>query len=352
MMYETLPIVNVLGNPYRPSKTIDLATDQTPSPDNDIQIQTPPEDDVTVQKIITILLLYYGAKKVLPPYNTRMAGALAALVRLLGPSGVTQDALRVALTVTMGRNGTVLRPNAVLSGTDLPKATDTVKSQQDLEIAYRAAFLLNSARRTQKRLDDAGARNLDPNDFINNPSTVRPPSAVPNEPASSANAPSPVVGSQSIPGKLRESESQQGRVHIPAGRLSEENPRKPANPTQILKIALADENLLYQRHEQARKGRLRAAAQTASASKKYGQLLGWYLDPSLNNDAECIAANGNNYYARTGTVIGWPGSVHPNCGCTPGPPHANGGMVNDVINQMAKSNKRIAKVYHLKRKAS
>lgn len=98
-----------------------------------------------------------------------------------------------------------------------------------------------------------------------------------------------------------------------------------------IRTALADESLNYRRHEQAREGRMKTAARVYTAAGLWGNLLGWYLNPLLNNDPECIAANGHNFYADEGTVIGLPGSVHPNCGCTAGPPIEGASLVNQVL---------------------
>lgn len=95
--------------------------------------------------------------------------------------------------------------------------------------------------------------------------------------------------------------------------------------------ALAKERNYYQMHEEARKGRLRAVAQVSTAAEFYGPLVGWYLNPLKNNEAECIAANGHNFYAEQGTVIGLPGSVHNRCGCYAGPPWEGAAMVDDVF---------------------
>lgn len=98
-----------------------------------------------------------------------------------------------------------------------------------------------------------------------------------------------------------------------------------------IRTALADESTLYRSHQKARQGRLEAADAVDRASKQFGDLLGWYLNPLLNNEIECIKANGHNFHATEGTVIGWPGTVHPNCGCKPGPPIPGAGMVNDAV---------------------
>lgn len=98
-----------------------------------------------------------------------------------------------------------------------------------------------------------------------------------------------------------------------------------------IRTALAQESLHYRQHEAARKGRLNSVAKASKAAEMYGDLLGWYLNPLLNNEIECIHADGNNFSAAEGTVIGYPGAVHPNCGCAAGPPIEGAGMVNDAV---------------------
>lgn len=106
--------------------------------------------------------------------------------------------------------------------------------------------------------------------------------------------------------------------------------------------ALRQEAPYYQFHEQARAQRLRSAAQVQSAARLVGQfdgrgtLVGWYLNPLLNNEVECIAANGHNFYAEEGTMIGLPGSVHNRCGCYAGQPIQGATLVNDALQNVVK----------------
>lgn len=106
--------------------------------------------------------------------------------------------------------------------------------------------------------------------------------------------------------------------------------------------ALKMERQYYHAHEHARRGRLDSAAQVQRAARTYGitdergTLLGWYLNPLLNNEVECITANGHNFYAEEGTIIGLPGSVHNRCGCYAGPPISGAGMVNDALHNVVK----------------
>lgn len=99
----------------------------------------------------------------------------------------------------------------------------------------------------------------------------------------------------------------------------------------------AEERRYFAQHEAARKHRLAAAQQVETAAAFFGQpveggtMLGWYLNPLLNNEAECIAANGHNFLAEKGTLIGYPGAVHTGCGCYAGPPHTAAAMVDEVL---------------------
>lgn len=106
--------------------------------------------------------------------------------------------------------------------------------------------------------------------------------------------------------------------------------------------ALASEKRNYLLHEQARANRLDKVTEAQRAGQWFGQqvttpegstrhLVGWYINPLLHNDPECLAANRHNFYAEEGTIIGFPGAVHLNCGCYAGEPIYGAGMVNDAI---------------------
>lgn len=98
-----------------------------------------------------------------------------------------------------------------------------------------------------------------------------------------------------------------------------------------LRTAIARESRFQRAHEQARLARQEAIRRTMQAAKLFGPVLGWYLDRSLHNEAECIAADGHNFEAAVGTAIGWPGMVHAGCGCTAGPPIMGAGWVDDAV---------------------
>jgi hypothetical protein len=100
---------------------------------------------------------------------------------------------------------------------------------------------------------------------------------------------------------------------------------------------VAKERRFQQMHEDARRARLEAVTKAQRVAQWHGErvgnrtLVGWYLNPLLSNDPECVAADGHNFYAEEGTVIGFPGAVHLNCGCVAGPPIEGAGMVNDAV---------------------
>lgn len=108
--------------------------------------------------------------------------------------------------------------------------------------------------------------------------------------------------------------------------------------------AYAQEKRYFDQHERARAARLDAVTEAQRVGAWMGQrvevgettrtLVGWYINPLLKNDPECLVANRHNFYAEEGTVIGYPGAVHLNCGCYAGEPIPGAGMVNDAIRGM------------------
>jgi hypothetical protein len=87
----------------------------------------------------------------------------------------------------------------------------------------------------------------------------------------------------------------------------------------------------YEAHRAARDNRLEVAANVGTSAMMFGPLLGWYRNAALDSDTDCIAADGHNFYADSIPIIGLPGSVHPNCGCRPGPPHEGAGLVDEAV---------------------
>lgn len=98
-----------------------------------------------------------------------------------------------------------------------------------------------------------------------------------------------------------------------------------------LQQAIAKERPYTRQHEKARRNRLETSTQIQRQAKEWGPLLGWYRDTASDSENECRDADGHNFYAAEGTIIGLPGAVHPHCHCVAGPPFPDGGMVNDHV---------------------
>lgn len=120
---------------------------------------------------------------------------------------------------------------------------------------------------------------------------------------------------------------------------------------ESIEEALAGEKKIFRSHEVARRGRLDAAAGAGAAANIYGDLLGWYVDPNLENEIECLTANGHNFSASEGTLIGYPSGVHPHCGCLAGPPIWGAGMVNDALREAGQVIFEQPRKYQLRRSA-
>jgi hypothetical protein len=95
--------------------------------------------------------------------------------------------------------------------------------------------------------------------------------------------------------------------------------------------AVHAEKVNYVRHAKARANRLDTASRVGQAAERYGTTLGWWRNPESDSETECRVADGHNFDAVTGTMIGYPGAVHPRCACRAGPPHPDAGTVDDAL---------------------
>jgi hypothetical protein len=102
------------------------------------------------------------------------------------------------------------------------------------------------------------------------------------------------------------------------------------NVRQALAAAITRERRYFGQHRDAMWNRMQAAMNVDMASWSYGDLLGWYTVRDARTSAECLAADGRNFYASEVPVIGYPGAVHPHCRCYPGPAHVGGRMLPSV----------------------
>lgn len=100
--------------------------------------------------------------------------------------------------------------------------------------------------------------------------------------------------------------------------------RQAISNGKSLDEAVAAEKRIYQQHAGAEQKRTLNAQRVDRAAGTYGELLGWHAVVDRRTDPQCKAANGNNFEVGFPPVIGYPGSVHPNCRCVPGPPFPRG----------------------------
>lgn len=84
-------------------------------------------------------------------------------------------------------------------------------------------------------------------------------------------------------------------------------------------------------HLDARDRRTVAAAEIDVAAKAFGELLGWYSKMDSRTSDECRLANGHNFHVGARPLIGYPGTVHPNCRCEPGMPFDGAKSVDQVF---------------------
>lgn len=87
-----------------------------------------------------------------------------------------------------------------------------------------------------------------------------------------------------------------------------------------LAASLKRERRFYAQHLLATWQRSQAGAQTDSAAMTYGLLLGWHTVKDTRTSADCLAADGKNFYADHMPLVGYPGAVHPHCRCQAGAP--------------------------------
>lgn len=91
--------------------------------------------------------------------------------------------------------------------------------------------------------------------------------------------------------------------------------------------AQRNEDRYFNQQAQADQSRVLVGSAVDAQAMANGPELGWYAQDDEKTSPECAAADGKNFYADTPPDIGYPGSVHPHCRCTSGPPHAHADML-------------------------
>lgn len=93
---------------------------------------------------------------------------------------------------------------------------------------------------------------------------------------------------------------------------------------------VAAEKRNFKQHLDAQGRRLATARKVDRLGRTEDTQLGWYAKMDARTSVECRAANGRNFTPGRRPAIGYPGTVHPNCRCEPGPAHRTRKTVYDV----------------------
>jgi hypothetical protein len=217
------------------------------------QAQTQTGDDqLTLLQIVAILAAGLAVK-----------ATLDRLASILLPLGISRSALQAAwIGGRFGHNTRtrldVTVRTTVTGGTRSPALAATLAG----EPAYRAAFLLNSARRVQNAVDAARLNGQDEAQARIDAATTE-------------------------------------RRHAAAHEAAVENRRRAAQAVDAA----------------ARNG----GRMGTDANGLPAMLVGWYSRHDSKVSPECLAADGTVFPVNRPPAIGWPGAVHPHCRCRPGP---------------------------------
>lgn len=103
-------------------------------------------------------------------------------------------------------------------------------------------------------------------------------------------------------------------------------------------VAMRQEQTYFDQHTQAMQNRRAAAIATDNMARRYGATLGWHATLDARTTPECRAAHGKNFSVLQRPAIGWPGSVHRNCRCKPGPKFRS----SETVYGIKPDNRRIA----------
>lgn len=116
-------------------------------------------------------------------------------------------------------------------------------------------------------------------------------------------------------------------------------------PDAVARALVVERNYLAQ-HLRAVAQREEVARQVAAQARivqreakrdgtEWNGLLGWYAVVDAVTSPECLRANRRNFDPRRVPPIGFPGAVHANCRCKPGPPFNTDRRVERVVSEHA-----------------
>jgi hypothetical protein len=99
----------------------------------------------------------------------------------------------------------------------------------------------------------------------------------------------------------------------------------------VFQKSVSRETRYFGMHMTAGWNRAKAAAMVDMTALTHGRLLGWNTVRDKHTSRDCLAADGKNFYAEAMPLIGYPGSVHPNCRCFPGRAHEGAAILPSTM---------------------
>lgn len=253
------------------------APEAQPAP---VQPLAPPPDSLSAEEAVVALLAAYVAAQTLRSAAgaaTRAALTPARLVAAIMRLGIPRSVARATLRLSLEAGIRVPRPP---SGPG--KAAQRAVARA--EPIWRARYLLNAAKRM-------GRAYLDP--------PRRPGQRPPRLPAT--------------PDPLRPADA-------PGTSPAQWTPER-MTPAEAARRAFERERRYLEQHRAAQANRRRAARAVDAAAARYGEVLGWVSVRDNRTTWDCLRLHGKNFHVADPPGGHLPGSVHPRCRCTAGPPH-------------------------------
>lgn len=245
---------------------------------------TPPPDSLSAEEALVALLAAYVAAQTLQAgarASLTPARLVAAMMRFGIPRPVARATLRLALLAGVGVPDAPAGP-----GTAARRAIARA------EPIWRARYLMAAAKRMTGAV-------LDP----------------PRRPGQRAPAALPRARDLLLPGTSPGSLPGQQDTISPA----QWTPQR-MSPREAARYAFERERRYLEQHRQAQQRRLSAAAAVDAAAERWGPVLSWRAVRDARTTWDCLRMHGKNFRVDDPPAGRLPGTMHPRCRCTAGPP--------------------------------
>ena len=248
-----------------------------------------PPDRLSAEEVVVALLAAYLAA------STTTTAAGVATRAALTPTRLVDAMMKLDIPRPAARAALRLALAAGLRQPEPPRGLGMAaqRAVARAEPIWRARYLLNAAKRIGKAYRDPPRRPGQRAPRLR----VRPPDLLLPGP----NPRLPPVGQQ-----------EPSPAQWTPERMS---------PREAARHAFEAERRYLEQHRQAQANRQRAAAAVDGAARRHGKVLGWYSVRDQRTTWDCLTRHGKNFHVAEPPGGMLPGSVHPRCRCTPGPPH-------------------------------